>query len=80
MAEIQKERRSQPRYLNVRLVRIDEVEQICALSRSSIYGAIKLGTFPAPIKTGVRASAWVRQEVEHWVEQRIARSRRSQTK
>jgi prophage regulatory protein len=74
------ERRKQPRYLNARLIRIDEVEQICALSRSRIYTAIKLGTFPPPIKTGLRASAWVRQEVEQWVEQCIAQSRRSKPK
>jgi len=80
MAGVANERRKQPRYLNARLIRIEEVEQICALSRSHIYSAIKLGTFPSPIKTGLRASAWVRQEVEQWVEDRIAQSRRSKPK
>jgi prophage regulatory protein len=74
------ERRQQPRYLNARLIRIREVVKLCSLSRASIYNAIKLGTFPAPIKTGPRASAWVKQEVEHWIELRIAQSRRLQAK
>jgi len=74
------ERRQKPRYLNARLIRIDEVEQICSLSRASIYGAVKLGSFPPPIKTGPRASAWIKQEVEYWIEQRIAQSRRSKPK
>ncbi len=78
MADQTNERRKQPRYLNARLVRIREVEKICSLSRASIYNAIKHGTFPAPIKTGPRASAWIMQEVEGWVEQRIAMSRRLQ--
>jgi len=80
MAEAAKERRKRPRFLNARLIRIKEVEQIYALSRSQIYSAVKLGSFPAPIKTGPRASAWIKQEVEYWVEQRIAQSRRSQSK
>jgi len=80
MADAAKERRAQPRYLNARLIRIKEVEKICSLSRATIYGAVKLGSFPPPIKTGLRSSAWVKQEVEHWIEQRIAQSRRSQPK
>jgi prophage regulatory protein len=80
MTESLNERRKRPRILDVRLVRIHEVMQICSLSRSSIYNAIKLGTFPAPVKTGPRASAWIKQEVEGWVEQRIALSRRLQPK
>lgn len=80
MAETVNERRKQPRYLNARLIRIREVERLCSLSRASIYGAIKLGSFPAPIKTGARASAWIKQEVERWIEQRIAQSRRLKPK
>lgn len=76
--DVTNERRKQPRYLNARLVRIQEVETICSLSRANIYNAIKHGTFPAPIKTGPRASAWIKQEIEGWIEQRIAKSRRLQ--
>jgi len=75
-----KDRRNHPRYPNIRLIRIDEVEMISTLSRSRIYEAMKLGTFPSPIKTGLRASAWVRQEVEDWLDQRIAQSRRAKGK
>jgi prophage regulatory protein len=70
------ERRKYPRQFASRLVRIKEVEAICGLKRASIYNAVRLGTFPKPIKIGGRASAWIKQEVEAWVEQRIACSRR----
>lgn len=74
------ERRARPRSLNPRLIRIDEVKRICGISRASIYSAIKLGTFPPPIKVSGRASAWIKQEIEDWVEQRIAVSRRNSHK
>lgn len=69
------ERRSKPRSLPSRLIRLDEVKRICGLSRASIYGAIKRGTFPPAVKLG-RASAWVKQEVDAWVEEQIASTRR----
>ncbi|MET0264751.1 MAG: AlpA family phage regulatory protein [Duganella sp.] len=49
----------------------------CGLSRATIYNAIKVGNFPQPIKVSGRASAWFKQEVEAWIEQRIADSRRN---
>ena len=76
MHELSVERRKKPRALAARLIRIHEVVLICGLSRTSIYYAVKLGTFPMPIKIGGRATAWIKQEVDAWVEQRIADSRR----
>ena len=33
---------------------------------------IKNGTFPRPVSLGGRAVAWVREEIEEWIEQRVA--------
>ncbi|MEE2749373.1 MAG: AlpA family phage regulatory protein [Pseudomonadota bacterium] len=33
------------------------------------------GTFPAPVKLGARASAWIESEINEWIESRIAASR-----
>lgn len=71
-----KERRTQPRLTEPNLIKLDAVKRICGLSRASIYSAIKLGTFPPPVKLTGRASAWVKEEVDAWVQQRIAISRR----
>lgn len=80
MDNFNQERRKQPRQFAFRLVRIREVESICGLKRASIYNAVRLGTFPKPIKIGGRASAWIKKEVEAWIEQRIALSRRKASK
>ena len=54
------------------LIKLPEVIQETALSRSSIYAAIKLGLFPTPVKIGRRAVAWRAEEIEQW---RISRPR-----
>ncbi|MGZ3182081.1 MAG: helix-turn-helix transcriptional regulator [Telluria sp.] len=72
---VQIERRSQVRAIAPRLVRLQEVIRICGLSRTGVYAAIQAGTFPAPIKIGGRASAWIKHEVENWVYARIRASR-----
>lgn len=70
------ERRKSPRWLASRLLRMKEVATICGLSSSAIYKYVRSGTFPRPIKIGLRASAWIKPEVEAWIEQRISASRR----
>ncbi|MDM5177840.1 AlpA family phage regulatory protein [Massilia sp. DJPM01] len=56
-------------------VKIHEVLVISALSKASIYDAVKKGTFPAPVKVGVRAVAWVRSEVLEWAAMKVRKSR-----
>ncbi len=52
---------------NPRLMRLTEVMSMVALRRSSIYGLIGKGPFPAPRKIG-RASVWSSAEVQQWIE------------
>jgi Predicted transcriptional regulator len=52
---------------NLRLIRLPEVMSMVALRRSSIYGLIGKGQFPAPRKIG-RASVWSSAEVQQWIE------------
>jgi prophage regulatory protein len=47
------------------------------LKRSAIYELIKQGKFPAPINLGPRAVAWISDETETWIDERIAASRTS---
>lgn len=60
------------RYVAMTLIKIKEVMSITSLARPTIYKYIKNGTFPRPVSLGGRAVAWVREEVEEWIEQRIA--------
>lgn len=56
----------------LRLERLPVVKRRTGLSRSDLYRRIAAGTFPAPVKLGVRASAWVEIEISEWIESRIA--------
>lgn len=58
-----------------RFLKIREVIAICGKSRSSLYAAIKKGEFPAPVKVGGRASAWVQSEIRQWKKNCIRQSR-----
>jgi prophage regulatory protein len=57
------------------IIRLPDVIRQVKLGRSSLYSYIKLGTFPAPIKIGSRASGWLAHEVNAWVAERVAASR-----
>jgi prophage regulatory protein len=54
------------------LLRLPQVKTRTGLSRSELYRRIAMGTFPAPIKIGARASAWSSIEIECWIAERIA--------
>ena len=53
-------------------IRLPEVIRRTGYKRTSIYEKISAGTFPAPIKLGPRAIAWVLEEIEKWMDERVA--------
>jgi len=55
--------------------RLPAVVDTSGLSRTSIYRMGAEGTFPKPIKLGVRSSGWIHSEVQQWVDERIRSSR-----
>lgn len=58
-----------------RLIRISEVQHRTGFSRSQIYRLITAGKFPRPIKAAEATSAWIENEVQAWIEGRIAAAR-----
>ena len=54
-----------------RFLRRPEVEVRTGLSRSSIYALMDKGEFPRPRRIGKRAVAWVEQDIERWLAERI---------
>ncbi|HEY8606311.1 MAG TPA: AlpA family transcriptional regulator [Noviherbaspirillum sp.] len=54
------------------ILRLPEVKARTGLSRSSIYNAIKAGTFPAHVSLGARAVGWVSTEIDEWIAARIS--------
>ncbi|QNJ17369.1 prophage CP4-57 regulatory family protein [Synechococcus sp. A18-40] len=43
-----------------------------ALSRTSIYRQIAAGTFPRQIQIGSNQVVWVKQQIEDWIDAKIA--------
>jgi len=50
------------------ILRLPDVIAVIRLSRSSIYNAIKAGTFPRPISLGARAVGWRSEDIHNWLE------------
>lgn len=59
--------------MSERLLRRPEVEARTGLSRSTIYGWMKRGDFPAPVKLGTHLVAWRESDVTNWLESREPR-------
>jgi len=60
---------------SVRILRIGDVIQKTALSRSQIYRLIALKDFPPQIRLGLRAAGWIEDEIDGWLLDRITQTR-----
>ena len=60
-----------------RFIRMEELKRKTGKSRAGIYDAIRAGEFPPPIRIGLRASAWLSDEIDVWMAARVAESRDS---
>lgn len=58
------------------ILRLPAVKARTGLSRSTIYLRISDGRFPKPISLGGRAVGWIEVEVNDWLSQQIAASRK----
>ena len=56
---------------NAKLIRLPAVSERVTMKRTAIYGLIKAGRFPAPVKIG-STSAWVDLEITSWLSERMA--------
>jgi prophage regulatory protein len=50
-----------------RFLRLGDVLERTALSRSTIYKKIQDGKFPPPVKVGPRAARWKETAVSRWI-------------
>lgn len=58
-----------------RLIRLPEVLERTGYGKARIYRLISEGRFPAPVKIGVRAVAFVESEVDEWIQSVVETSR-----
>lgn len=56
----------------MRSLKLQEVMEKTALSRSAIYRKMNEDQFPQSISLGDRAVAWVESEVDEWMEECLA--------
>jgi prophage regulatory protein len=59
------------------ILRLPAVKASIGLSRSTIYLRVSQGTFPKPVSLGGRAVGWVEEEIQSWLAERIAASRKA---
>jgi prophage regulatory protein len=57
------------------ILRLPAVKARTGLGSTSIYRLIALGTFPKPVRLGLRAVGWVASEIDAWIAQRVEASR-----
>ena len=55
-----------------KLLRLNSVESLTALKKSSIYAGMKAGTFPYCVRLSARAVAWKESEIQTWIGNRTA--------
>jgi prophage regulatory protein len=60
---------------DVTFIRLPEVRAVTGLSKTSLYALIKEKNFPAPVRLGPRAVAWVKSEIRQWAVERVQASR-----
>lgn len=56
--------------MQIEIWRKPRVLAAISMGNTWLHEAIKRGTFPAPIKLGVRAVGWRRSDVEAWLASR----------
>jgi prophage regulatory protein len=49
------------------ILRLAETKKRTALSRSSMYAAIRRGEFPKQIQIGPRAVGWLESDIAEWI-------------
>lgn len=57
------------------LIKLPEVMRRTGCGKAWIYRLIQQKRFPASVKIGSRAIAFVESEIDEWINQRIAESR-----
>jgi prophage regulatory protein len=60
---------------DVTFLRLPQVKAVTGLSKTSLYSLIRARHFPAPVRLGPRAVAWVRSEVKQWAANCVIASR-----
>jgi prophage regulatory protein len=56
----------------MRLIKLKDVTSLTGLARSTIYKYISEERFPKPVSLGERNVAWVEEEIQDWILEKVA--------
>lgn len=56
-------------------LRLPQLQARVPLSRATIYQRVAAGSFPAPIRIGPHAVAWLESDVEEWIAAQVRSAR-----
>ena len=54
------------------LIRLPEVERRTGHAKTTIYKLMNAGRFPRPVQIGRRAVGWIEDEIDRYIETKIA--------
>lgn len=52
------------------LIRLPQVLQMVPVSKTTWYAMIKANEAPRPVDLGPRSVAWVKEDIENWIQQK----------
>ena len=55
-----------------RLLRLPDVLAVTTLSRSELFRQVASGAFPRPVAVSPRKRAWPVEEIDAWIQARVA--------
>jgi prophage regulatory protein len=61
--------------MSIKILRLPAVKDRSGLSRSSIYLRMSKGEFPKSISLGGRAIGWLEEDINQWLDEKIAASK-----
>ena len=59
------------------ILKLYEVVEKTKLSKSSIFAYMNSGAFPKSISLGERSRGWISSDIDDWIDQRVADSRKN---
>lgn len=53
------------------ILKLPQVQAKTGLGKTRVYGLVKSGDFPKPVRLGKKAVGWVDAEIDDWIRRRI---------
>jgi prophage regulatory protein len=59
----------------VTILKLPQVQAKTGLGKTRVYGLVKSGDFPKPVRLGKKAVGWLEHELDEWILARVRASR-----